>query len=423
MRILYKQIFLCLLCCQISLANDKFLKNCSVTLSAGAGIYSSSPFNASDPRNFSLLDYYNLDVSKSRVVNINSYLSYPFNNTQFVEAGLGFQNQKIVYVKSINSGGNLPSPGQEKYDRRENTLLISSFYGINIPKSKFQHQFSIGVSLALFERIKIKKRTDLHIVNANNSNSIANDPNTIFFENDEILRFTNTVYLSLKSKHSFKIKKQSFATSPQINLLVYQPNRYEFTNLTRGVFQLQIAYTLPLINYIRENKPKYNKQNALNESSDTVSIKIDTIAKKNYSKNYFLFFSTQIGGPGLFYLLNSEIRCIQSKFLRVNFNLSYSSIVYNHKGINAIVPGLNFSLIRKKWKTEFGIGMISILDKNWERDNTITFKIARFLEFGKGYCFKFGLTAFNTISYFGGSSYVLVWPFISIGKCYQLSDL
>jgi len=56
-------------------------------------------------------------------------------------------------------------------------------------------------------------------------------------------------------------------------------------------------------------------------------------------------------------------------------------------------------------------------------DNTINFKIARFLEFGKGYCFKFGLTAFNTISYFGGSSYVLVWPFISIGKCYQLSDL
>lgn len=416
MQILYKQIFLCLLCCQIALANDKFLKNCSVTLSAGAGIYSSSPFNESDPRNFSLVDYYNIEVSKSRVVSMGSSLSYSFNNKQFVDAGLTIQNQKIIYTKSINGLGYIVAPGEEKYERSENGLLLSLFYGFNISKKKLLHQFSIGTSLVLFERIKIKQRTELYISNPNHTR-------TVLFQNDEILRLTNTVYLSLKSKHSFKIKEQSFAISPQINLLVYQPNRYEFTNLTRGVFQLQIAYTLPLINYIRENKPKYNKQNALNESSDTVSIKIDTIAKKNYSKNYFLFFSTQIGGPGLFYLLNSEIRCIQSKFLRVNFNLSYSSIVYNHKGINAIVPGLNFSLIRKKWKTEFGIGIISILDKNWQRDNTINFKIARFLEFGKGYCFKFGLTAFNTISYFGGSSYILVWPFISIGKCYQLSDL
>jgi hypothetical protein len=62
-------------------------------------------------------------------------------------------------------------------------------------------------------------------------------------------------------------------------------------------------------------------------------------------------------------------------------------------------------------------------NKYGAKDNSITFQIARFIEFGKGYSFKFGLASFQTGYNYGGSTPILAWPFISIGKCYQLSDL
>ena len=382
----------------------------SLGFEAGGGFFNGVKYSPADPRNFPVGNFYDLHISNAKISIISTYLKYYINQRYYFESRLNFQKQEFGYSKNEPSDL-FYSLKESIINRKENKVSISGLYGIKFQGTKSIHYFGIGPSVQFFEKIQSEQQQILHSLSNNFSSQTIRT-------SDYQFRLTSVVYLTLKTTHGLKFKKHIFTISPQFDLLLLQPNKYDLTNKTRGAFIFQIGYVPPLFNIPVKNDFKQNAHTEIDEQLITVN----DSAKKN-EKNYFLFFSAQIGGPGLYYLLNSEIRLIQSKYLRANFSLGHSILIYDNNGINAIVPGLKFSLIRKKWKTEFGVGLISMINKYREKDNSITFQIARFVEFGKGYSFKFGLASFETGYNYGGSAPFLVWPFISFGKCYQPSDL
>jgi hypothetical protein len=406
----YKTIILFLLYSTLSHAqlyqNEKF----SLGFEAGGGFFNGAKYGPTDPRNFPVGNFYDLHVSNAKISIISFNLKHYINQRYYFESRLNIQKQEYGYSK--NEPSNLVYRLKESYiNRKENKISLSGLYGIKFQGTKSIHHFGIGPSVQFFENIQSEQQQILYPL-------ISNSASSTIKTSDYQYRLTSVFYLTLKTTHGLKFKKHIFTLSPQFDLLLFQPYKNDLTHKTRGAFIFQIGYVPPLFKI-----PTKNDFNEIVDAEIDEQLTTANDSTKDNKKNYFIFFSSQIGGPGLYYLLNSEIRFIQSKYLRANFSLGYSTLIYENNGINAIVPGLKFSLIRKKWKTEFGVGLISMTNKYGAKDNSITFQIARFIEFGKGYSFKFGLASFQTGYNYGGSTPILAWPFISIGKCYQLSDL
>lgn len=393
----------------LAYAQLKRFENFSVSISSGKGFYAGTPFNKSDPRNFKKLDDQNIEVTKSNVFSLGIHLNFYSAKKYYFETGLGFQNNNISYA--ILHQNNILKYS-ENFIRNESGFILSPSVGIFKQSKNWLHQVSIGPSLFVYQKI-----TETRWLNFYTSTSIPSY--TYNLGKSEYLQLNEVLYIALRSTHVFKIKKHHIGISPQLNVLVLQPKLYILTDNTRGSFILQLTYIPPFIKNSRKPK-KIIDNNWITKKDSTNNESIKTFKQ---SDQYVLFLSAQIGGPGLYYLLNSEIRLLHSKYFRANFTLGHSVLIYDNNGINAITPGLNLSFMKKKWKTQFGLNVISILDEYEKLNTSISFQIARFIEFGKGYSFKFGLASFKTGSNYGGSTPILIWPFISFGKCYQPSDL
>ena len=356
------------------------------------GVYSGFPVGKIDNRRFQYLNDYDVSDAQANHYGIGGEFMLNFKRKRgFLKTELNYFLEKYSYTQYRKSGFfELSKINNFKHD----LLNFSLSYGYRFNSVKLIHGIGIGTAIDFFDRMNSNSTTVII------SSFLANSNKPVYYK-EHASGFTRNVYLNFYTLHFVRLRNQFITISPQLNVGLMRSYSYEYTPPMRQLFVLKLGYLI-----------------GSKKTTEIDTFRVKQIKNPNNNK-LILFSHIGAGFNGAIVALNLELSALKFEYGRLNVAFGYSPLTWTEGNVvPTLLPGLNYTFMRKKWKTQLGANAVLIQSSGLEFQ-TVNFNIARVIESKKGYFFKFG---FGTIKADSPNS-ILVLPFISFGRGYSVSDL